>query len=46
MEHKTFYDYKYAEPGTYTVTFEATNASHLGMTRTSKSLEFTIQAKE
>ncbi len=46
LEHKTFYDYKYTEPGTYTVTFEATNASHLGMTRTSKSLEFTIQAKE
>lgn len=46
MEHKTFYDYKFSKPGTYTVTFEATNASHLGMSRTSKSLEVTIKDKD
>jgi hypothetical protein len=46
MEHKTFFDYKYTAPGTYKVTFEATNASHLGMTRCSRNLEFTIKAKD
>ena len=46
MEHKTFYEYRYTEPGTYTVTFEAVNASHLGMSRTSKDLEFTINPKD
>ena len=45
MEHKTNYTYVYNQPGTYTVTFEATNASHLGMTRTHKDLEFTIKDK-